>query len=233
MNDARRDNLSVEIAALPDMLHGPVERWRERLFDAGVTGAILPGATREARWTLVRLIATSEFAGGVLVRNWDWFNAAHSAGELDKPLDSTALAGFANSVRDVGDDVATIQSRLRRYRNQCLVHILWRVLGDQDDIWDSLRALSDLADALITASMRSAEGLLTPRFGRPLDRDGQLVAGVVLETCWCYTSTTSPTPVSFTGPLAAGCHYQMQSLGKQAYAIKGVADRAPSLNDMV
>ena len=180
MNDAAMDHLPDEIAALPEILRAPVTRWFDSLSEAGVSGAILPGATLEARATLVRLVASSEFAGAVLARNWGWFTAAQSAGDFDSPLDSESLTEFVNAAGQAGEDVDAIKSRLRQYRNRCLVHILWRAIGNQDDIWDSLRALSEVADALIAASMRSADRLLSVRFGQPLDGGGERVAGVVL-----------------------------------------------------
>jgi len=180
MNDAAMDQLSDEIAALPELLRAPVERWVESLFDAGLCGAILPGATHEARTTLVRLVASSEFAAAALSRNWSWFAEAQSAGVFEKPLDSASLVEFVNAAGHVGEDVGAIKSRLRQYRNRCLVHILWRAIGNQDDVWDSLRTLSEVADTLIAASMRSADQLLSARFGQPLDNDGELVAAVVL-----------------------------------------------------
>ncbi|MDH3990094.1 MAG: hypothetical protein OEV34_13235, partial [Gammaproteobacteria bacterium] len=144
MNDAAMDHLPDEIAALPEILRAPVTRWFDSLSEAGVSGAILPGATREARATLVHLVASSEFAGAVLARNWGWFTAAQIAGDFDSPLDSESLTEFVNAAGQAEQDVDAIKSRLRQYRNRCLVHILWRAIGNQDDIWDSLRALSEL-----------------------------------------------------------------------------------------
>lgn len=180
MNDTAMDYFPDEIAALPEILRAPAARWFDSLSEGGVSGDILPGATREARATLVRLVASSEFAGAVLAGNWGWFTAAQSAGDFDNPLDAESLTEFVNTAGHTGEDIDAIKSRLRQYRNRCLVHILWRAIGNQDDIWDSLRALSELADALIAASMLFADRLLSVRFGQPLDRGGERVAGVVL-----------------------------------------------------
>jgi glutamate-ammonia-ligase adenylyltransferase len=173
MNDSRHDNVIFATAELPELLHAPVQRWFEKLAESGVEIADPPA-------TLIRLVASSEFAAGVLLRDWDWFFAELVAGALDNPYDERGAAGFASEIGVSEEDVRIIKARLRQFRDRSLVRILWRVANGQDDAWETLYALSDLADALIAGSMEYASRLLTTRFGQPVNQQGDPIPAVVL-----------------------------------------------------
>jgi glutamate-ammonia-ligase adenylyltransferase len=90
------------------------------------------------------------------------------------------LSEFAAETGTASDDVGGIKSRLRQFRSRSLVHILWREISGQDGVWDSLQALSDLANSLVSASMEYADRTLSDRFGQPVNHDGGPVGAVVL-----------------------------------------------------
>jgi glutamate-ammonia-ligase adenylyltransferase len=170
----------AEISGLPELLRAPAQRWLDRLLDSGVSEeewSTFPGDTRS---TLIRLIASSEFAAGVLLREWAWFASAQAAGVFAAPVDQVGLSEFAVDIGNSGDDAAIVKARLRQFRNRKFIQILWRISSGQDGVWDSLQALSDLANCLIVACMRYAERTLTRRFGQPVGRDGEKVEAVIL-----------------------------------------------------
>jgi glutamate-ammonia-ligase adenylyltransferase len=180
MIDTMKQNMQAEIDALPDLLRAPVRLWLESLEESGAVASGWTDASPPARENLVRLVASSEFAARALVREWDWFVTPETTHAFDRPLDTPGLKKLARDMADSETDAAALKSRLRRLRNRCLLHILWRVTSGQDDVWATLRSLSDLADSLIEASMRHADRHLSGRFGQPLNPNGESVAGIVL-----------------------------------------------------
>jgi glutamate-ammonia-ligase adenylyltransferase len=79
-----------------------------------------------------------------------------------------------------GENTEVVKSRLRRFRNQQLVHVLWRSIDGTASLEESLSSLSALADGLIQAAVTCAGRELTARFGQPKNRDGQPIPLVVL-----------------------------------------------------
>lgn len=117
--------------------------------------------------TLTRLVASSEFAAGVISRYSDWFLAALADGRFSLAPDPVDVAARAAEIGSSTEDIAAVKSQLRQLRNKELVRILWRSISDMDDVDQSLKSLSFLADTLIIASTRFAEHSLHARFGVP------------------------------------------------------------------
>ena len=165
--------------ALSQVLQAPVRRWVDDLLGSGAT---LPGALLEGdrATTLVHLVASSEFAAGVLLREWDWFCASAVDGTFERPLEAASLLTAIAEIGRNGEPADAVKRSLRKARNRGLLHILWRTVGAQDSVWDSLRALSALADALIAASMTSAALALEERFGVPVTASGEPVPLIAL-----------------------------------------------------
>ena len=61
---------------------------------------------------------------------------------------------------------------LRLFRHRELLRIIWRDLNEAADVTESLRDLSDLADAAINAALKFASDLLRARHGEPRAEDG-------------------------------------------------------------
>ena len=82
-------------------------------------------------------------------------------------------------LRDVSGDDDFLR-RLRLFRHRELLRIIWRDLNESVDVTESLRDLSDLADAAINAALTYATDLLQARHGQPHAEDGSPCgAGVV------------------------------------------------------
>ena len=67
------NTLSDAIAALPQLLQEPTTLWFERLAAQHGSPALPDAATAQ----LARVVACSEFAAGVVLREWDWFAASY------------------------------------------------------------------------------------------------------------------------------------------------------------
>jgi glutamate-ammonia-ligase adenylyltransferase len=179
MTSATSNLITNEIDRIPEDLRQPVMRWLERLDEEPRLASKTGKQNRDLR-ILVRLVASSEFASNVLLRNWDWFNAALEQGVLDAPPDQNLLNEFVKDAGSADVDARHTKKRLRRFRNQQLLHILWRTTCDESDLQESLASLSNLADSLVKTSMAYAERSLAPRFGLPRNANGERIPLIVL-----------------------------------------------------
>ena len=135
------------IANLPAELQEVVSKWTDRFH---AQNSDLPGQVHDLR-VLTHLVATSDFAARVLLRDWEWFHAALQSGEFSRPLQETAIRHFKDDLKSSGADADVVKSRLRRFRNRALIHVLWRTIEGTGNLQESLLSLSNLADGLIDA----------------------------------------------------------------------------------
>jgi glutamate-ammonia-ligase adenylyltransferase len=160
---------------IPALLTPAVARWYDKLGDAasGKRGPLATGTPASDR--LIRLVASSEYAAGVLGREWEWFASALAARGIDGPAPATL-----DPEMDILSDDESVKAALRQFRHREMLRILWRAIDRTDDVWSTLESLSDLADTLIEFCMRYAEASLRQRFGSVVDADGRTVSPVVL-----------------------------------------------------
>jgi len=176
MTATEKKTMQKTIAELPAALQKVVSSWTDRLHQKNTD---LPGQEHD-RQVLLHLVATSDFAARVLLREWEWFQAALTSGELSGPPEPAAMRNFIDDLNSVSADAVAIKSRLRQFRNQRLIHILWRTIEGSGDLPESLASLSNLADGLIEAAVSCSGLLLSPRFGIARNADGQEIPLVVL-----------------------------------------------------
>ncbi|WP_029919365.1 bifunctional [glutamate--ammonia ligase]-adenylyl-L-tyrosine phosphorylase/[glutamate--ammonia-ligase] adenylyltransferase [Nevskia soli] len=128
---------------------------------------------------LPRVFRASPFVAGIFARQQDWAKAALAGGELEQApvlpvaerLDAT-LAGAA--------DEAAVMRELRAFRNREMARIAVRDIAGWAGLDETLRALSDLADASCESALRFAAGVLQARHGVPRDEDGAEARPIVL-----------------------------------------------------
>lgn len=97
---------------LPGVLREPAERWLERFGEGGPVD------------DLVRLAACSEFAGAVAIREKEWL--VGNVAVFDNAPDPQQLDDFVSDIAASDAGVAEVQSRLRKFRNRYLLHVIWR-----------------------------------------------------------------------------------------------------------
>jgi glutamate-ammonia-ligase adenylyltransferase len=158
--------MSVSLNSLPDPLREPVERWCERFGDDD------PGAD------LVTLVASSEFAAAVVLREKEWFLS--NVATFDRVADAEELDAFVTSIAAADVDAKEIQSRLRRYRNRYMLRVLWREVQGLATLEQTLTSLSLLADRMLDAACQYAEKSMLPRYGIVRDATGNKVPIVIL-----------------------------------------------------
>jgi glutamate-ammonia-ligase adenylyltransferase len=133
-----------------------------------------------ARAGLERVQALSPFAADILARYPALLDELRDGGRLARASAPGELAALLAARLDgvAGDD--DFLHRLRLFRHRELVRVIWRDLNEGADVTESLRDLSDLADAAINAAHRHADAALRGRHGGPRgDEGGPCGAGIV------------------------------------------------------
>ncbi len=179
MTQSGTDKFELQLQSLPEELRLPVRHWADRLAGRYQDFPDQMKALEGQMESLLRLVASSEYAAGALARDWTWFYEALCEGQFEKVVSRQLLDKSAGEI-EADTDVNLVRSRLRRLRNRGLLHILWRALNGLDAVNETLAALSRLADTLITASMSHAEQFLSSRFGYARNCDGEVLRLVVL-----------------------------------------------------
>jgi len=176
MTAADIKSIQKALEILPAELRELVLLWAERLHENNEV--VL--AQESVLSVLVRLVGSSDFAARTLLREWEWFQRALSNNEMTGPPPAAPLRQFIAEFASDSADLDASKAKLRQFRNRQLVRILWRSIEGSADLQESLKSLSDLADGLIEAAVVCSDRLLTPRFGKPRNADGDDIPLVVL-----------------------------------------------------
>ena len=180
MTAAAKKTMQETIAGLPAELQGIATLWTERLHEQDANAKDwLPEQDHDLK-VLLRLVATSDFAARVLLREWNWLQSALTGGELSGPPQAAAIRQFIDELKSTAIAADVIKSRMRQFRHRQLVHILWRTIEGSGNLQESLLSLSNLADGLIEAAVACSGDLLSPRFGQAKNADGQVTPIVVV-----------------------------------------------------
>ena len=180
MTAAAKKTIQEMVAELPAELQGIATLWTERLHEQdAIAKHRLPEQARD-REILLRLVATSDFAARVLLREWSWFQTVLGGGEFCGRPQANTIRQFIDDLKATAADEDIIKSRMRQFRNRQLIHILWRSIDGSANLQESLGSLSKLADGLIEAAVACSGDLLAARFGAAKSADGQVIPIVVV-----------------------------------------------------
>jgi glutamate-ammonia-ligase adenylyltransferase len=153
-----------DLDSVPEELRDTVTHWWER---ASAIPDFLHGYERLAephRAQLARVAAASEFAGSVLIqdpRALDWMAQQLSgSASTASNADYESRAGRTRSAEETG-------ALLREWRRRAMLRIAWLDIAGIAPVMQTLRDVSDLADAIIRAASSAAQRHLLPTFGRP------------------------------------------------------------------
>ena len=163
-----------KLRRLPETLRPVVARWFDRLEETHGS----PDLAGDSEDQLLRVVAVSEFAGNVLLRDWDYWQERLQ--RLSSPPDPDELRAFADDVGNSAESVDDVKSRLRRFRHRYMLGVLWREVAGTAELGETLGALSALADQMLAAAGRYAGMQLEERYGRFRDSSGDVVPLVVL-----------------------------------------------------
>lgn len=167
MKPSANKKLEQLISNLPDELSAVVPLWLERLESSHPASAARFSSPDDFHAGLTRLVACSEFAANTIVREWPWVLSCRDNAAFLQAPDRETLRAFSNEISGCMDDIDTVKSRLRRFRDRWLLHVLWRDICGAASLDETLQALSDLADDLIAACTKYATRIMQERFGIP------------------------------------------------------------------
>jgi len=156
------NSVAQYIESLPESLSPGVRLWFERMAGQGNE---IPD---ELGIPVARMIACSEFAGTVLLREFRWF--IENVASFSTPVDDAPMARFADTMASSDADISAVKSELRRYRNRHLLRVLWREIHQH----------ADLNETLLDAATRFGTRQLESRFGQIKDTAGNVVPLVIL-----------------------------------------------------
>ena len=168
------------IASLPEELADVVCVWSERLESSHPGSAADIGSAPDFEADITKLVAVSEFAANLIIREWPWIVSRRDSGAFHQPPDIRELRAFTAEVSASADEVGSIKRRLRRFRNRWLLQVLWRDVSGAASLTETLKALSNLADEMIAASANYASMRIQERFGIPRNESGSEIPLVVL-----------------------------------------------------
>ena len=167
-------SITKALATIPIELRDGVSRWFDRL--GSVHGNVdLP---EDVARQITRLVACSEFASSVLLKEWHWFVDCRES--LDEAPDRAELDSLVDAVGRNIEDIDVAKERIRRFRYRWMLRILWREIMGVATLGETLTALSDLADRLLDGAAEFAERSLHDRFGVVRGEDGEPVSLVIL-----------------------------------------------------
>ncbi|MGI9200709.1 MAG: bifunctional [glutamate--ammonia ligase]-adenylyl-L-tyrosine phosphorylase/[glutamate--ammonia-ligase] adenylyltransferase [Woeseiaceae bacterium] len=174
MEPAKNPHIDDAIAALPPQLCELVTRQLQKINDLNSPPVVAPEQTA----TLVRMLACSEYAAGVFLREASWLFDQGDA--LLQPPCRERLRNFAQEIGQSSEPMEVIQGRIRRFRNRYFLHILWREFAESASLNETLHAISDLADALLQGAAAFAQREVQRRFGAIRDENDDVVELVIL-----------------------------------------------------
>jgi glutamate-ammonia-ligase adenylyltransferase len=135
--------------------------------------ATVPDIPESVRPQMERVIACSTYAAGVIARYPQLVPELAASGRLARPSRAGELGALIAAELVPAAAEEDIQRRLRYVRHRELVRVLWRDIAGVADITESLRDLSDTADAAICAALAWATESLRPRHGTPRTESGE------------------------------------------------------------
>lgn len=174
MAESPQDCFRKTIDSFPPVLHGPALRWIERL-SADSDSIDLPEGAIE---TLAKLIACSEFAAGIALKEWHWLS--EHVDDLAAPPDLSALDDLVAEVGGRCDETDEAKALIRQFRNRWMLHVLWREITGDAELEETLASLSVLADKLLEASAGFAARKVRERFGTVTLQNGEPASLVIL-----------------------------------------------------
>ena len=169
-------NLPADVTDAIQTLPGDLQASTRRFFERLLAGHDVPAAIPLSE--LARVAACSDFAAGVLLR--DWATLRESIAGFADPIASDSLETFAATFADSDQSPDDARAVLRRERNRLLLHVYWRDVCGPASPEETIASLSLVADYLVRAAVDFAGRQMRARYGEVRDPDGGAVRMVVI-----------------------------------------------------
>lgn len=153
-----------------------LDAWREAATAAGLSTE-LPQALIESA---PLVLAGSDYISQSLLRHPHLLRELADLGLLLRPhAEGEIQALLAAALHDTSSE-AELQSRLRHFRRQAMLRIIWRDLGGLAELDETLATLSNLADAVVVQALDWLFTQLKAQHGTPMGESGAPQALLVL-----------------------------------------------------
>ncbi len=153
---------------VPESLRDSVQRWYERIEESPAWPAVRSRLDAAILAELPHVVACSEFVAASLLQD------PEALAWLAEPDDALAHAAAAAATEPLA------LAALRVWRRRALLRIAWRDLTGAASVPETLRDLSEFADAAIATAAALARRLLQPLFGEARNAAGDVVPMIVL-----------------------------------------------------
>jgi [glutamine synthetase] adenylyltransferase / [glutamine synthetase]-adenylyl-L-tyrosine phosphorylase len=167
--------MAVSLSSSPVLAELVESRLAQLAEGAPRTAALLgahPGLHAQAR----RVLLGSDHALRTMIRDDAALESLWREGALDTARGPEAYVALVEALQpDTTADEAEALRVLRVLRQREMLRLVWRDLGGNGAIHDTLRETSWLADSMIAGAARMAAALLAPRHGRPAPEAGELM----------------------------------------------------------
>lgn len=153
------------LKCLPLQLHSEAIRFLEDIPDELLTGDSLPEDWPE---TLVTVVAASPFVAQTIIRRPDFLLNQIKDGSLFKKISHTDLNKSITANLEKIDNEQELSTALREIRYQHSLRIAWRDLAGWADLEETLGALSNLADVLVSSALEKIQQWTSDKLGEPI-----------------------------------------------------------------
>ncbi|VEN75032.1 Glutamine synthetase adenylyl-L-tyrosine phosphorylase / Glutamine synthetase adenylyl transferase [Candidatus Desulfarcum epimagneticum] len=153
----------------------------------GDPGGLFPGeADADFQKEAEKVSSFSDFVSGYMARSPKAFSRLVKSGDLHAPYPpgeyEKRLSALLPGSQDPPIAFPDLQRLLRQFRNREMVRIAWRDLSDRADLFETMRGLSDLADACLDLPLSLLTRDLSAKWGTPVSADktpqGMVVLGM-------------------------------------------------------
>ncbi len=175
MSNSSRDLIDRAMSRLPDTLRNQTSDWiadylhLSELPDSDLALQSLPMA-----WSC------SPFIARFCLRDPELLSGLLDSGDLETSYADGVYAERMERALAEVEDAEALAAVLRRFRRREMVRIAWRDIAGWAGMHETLRELSDLADACIDGALARLRGWLEQRYGVPRDADSEPVGFYVL-----------------------------------------------------
>ncbi len=158
---------------LPAALRSSVELALASIRENREAVAAIERAPDEVRRSLPRVFASSEFVANSCARDAGLLSSLFLEGSLLTALPSDAFARQVHEAGNLASDETQLMKLLRTWRRREMVRIAWRDLAGWSSVEESLRDLTELAQAEIRVAHDAARRMLVERHGVPRSTGGE------------------------------------------------------------
>ena len=169
----------------PEALGEPFDReaaeaWAKFAEACDKAGLSKPEPAAEAAAAVKIAFAFSDFVRKKALQDPDLLTDLLAAGDLAAPVKAGGYAAKARAVCESAESEAELARALRRLRHREMLRIAIRDLAGRADLFESMRDLSHLAEAVIDAAVSRLFEWMQADFGSPRDAEDRPVLPVVL-----------------------------------------------------